>query len=54
MSVMLFLHTLTEKLRPASQFHDAMTMTVTAAAELNGVNSIEQKALREAWSEVGV
>jgi Zn-dependent metalloprotease len=46
--------TLTEKLRPASQFRDAMAMTVTAAAELYGVNSLEQKAVREAWSEVGV
>jgi Zn-dependent metalloprotease len=46
--------TLTEKLRPASQFHAAMNMTVTAAAELFGVNSLEQKAVREAWSEVGL
>jgi Zn-dependent metalloprotease len=45
---------LTEKLRPASKFHDAMTITVTAAAELYGINSLEQKAVREAWSEVGV
>lgn len=46
--------TLTEKLRPESNFHDAMTMTVTVAAELYGANSIEQKAVREAWSEVGL
>jgi Zn-dependent metalloprotease len=46
--------TLTDKLRPASKFHDAMTMTVSAAAELYGVNSLEQKAVREAWGEVGI
>jgi Zn-dependent metalloprotease len=46
--------TLTEKLRPGSKFRDAMTMTVTAAAELYGPNSLEQKAVREAWSEVGL
>jgi Zn-dependent metalloprotease len=46
--------TLTEKLRPGSKFHDAMTMTVTVAADLYGSNSLEQKAVREAWSEVGV
>jgi Zn-dependent metalloprotease len=45
---------LTEKLRSGSGFRDAMTMTVTVAAELYGPNSIEQKAVREAWSEVGV
>ncbi len=45
---------LTEKLRPTSQFRDAMNMTVTAAAELYGINSLEQKTVREAWSEVGV
>jgi Zn-dependent metalloprotease len=45
---------LTEKLRPASSFRDAMTLTVAAAAELYGVNSLEQKAVREAWSEVGI
>lgn len=46
--------TLTEKLRPASVFRDAMIMTVTAAAELYGTNSFEQKAVRESWAEVGV
>ncbi len=46
--------TLAEKLRPASQFRDALNMTVAAAGELFGVNSIEQKAVREAWAEVGL
>jgi Zn-dependent metalloprotease len=45
---------LTDKLRAGSSFHDAMTMTVTAAAELYGSNSLEQKAVREAWFEVGL
>jgi len=46
--------TLTDKLRPSSGFHDAMMMTVAAAGELYGINSREQKAVREAWSEVGL
>jgi Zn-dependent metalloprotease len=50
----IWYRTLTEKLRPASTFRDAMSMTVQAAAELFGANSREQKAVREAWSEVGV
>jgi len=45
---------LTEKLRPTSNFHDAMMVTVAAAGEMYGVNSLEQKAVREAWSEVGI
>jgi len=45
---------LTEKLRPRSNFRSAVTMTVTAAAELYGSNSLEQKAVREAWAEVGL
>jgi Zn-dependent metalloprotease len=46
--------TLTEKLRPASGFSDAMRMTVTVAGALYGANSLEQKAVREAWAEVGL
>jgi Zn-dependent metalloprotease len=45
---------LTEKLRPGSNFHDAMMMTVAVAGQLYGVNSLGQKAVREAWSEVGI
>jgi Zn-dependent metalloprotease len=45
---------LTEKLRPNSRFQDAMNMTVSSAGELYGLNSKEQKAVREAWSAVGV
>ncbi len=45
---------LTEKLRPTSNFKDAMNVTVQSAGELYGKNSAEQKATREAWSEVGI
>jgi Zn-dependent metalloprotease len=50
----IWYRTLTEKLRPSSNFRDAVTMTVTAAAELYGSNSLEQKAVREAWDAVGL
>ncbi len=50
----IWYQTLTEKLRPGSDFHDAMTLTVGAAGEIFGANSLEQKAVRTAWSEVGV
>jgi Zn-dependent metalloprotease len=50
----IWYRTLTEKLRPGSKFRDALTMTVTASAELYGSNSLEQKAVREAWSAVGL
>ena len=46
--------TLTDKLRPNSNFRDAVNLTVQAAAELFGLNSLEQKAVREAWNEVGL
>jgi hypothetical protein len=29
-------------------------MTVAVAGEIFGVNSLEQKAVREAWLEVGI
>lgn len=45
---------LIDKLRPASNFQDAMRMTVAVAGELYGINSLEQKAVREAWAEVGI
>jgi len=46
--------TLADKLRPASNFRDAVNMTVQAAGEIFGKNSLEQKATREAWAEVGL
>ncbi len=46
--------TLTQKLRPDSDFRDAVNLTVSSAGELYGVNSREQKAVREAWARVGL
>jgi Zn-dependent metalloprotease len=43
-----------EKLRPHSNFADAVRLTVQVAGEIHGVNSLEQKAVREAWSTVGL
>ncbi|MBZ5495312.1 MAG: peptidase M4 family protein [Acidobacteriia bacterium] len=45
---------LCERLRAHSTFSDAMNLTVRTAAEIYGVNSLEHKAVREAWSEVGL
>jgi Zn-dependent metalloprotease len=45
---------LTRRLRPEYGFGDAVNATMKAAAELFGVSSREQKAVREAWSEVGL
>jgi Zn-dependent metalloprotease len=51
---MIWYRTMTQKLRPGSRFHEAMNLTVMAAGELFGSNSLEQKAAREAWAEVGM
>jgi Zn-dependent metalloprotease len=45
---------LTEQLRSGSTFRDAMMKTVAVAGKLYGLNSLEQKAVRGAWSEVGI
>jgi Zn-dependent metalloprotease len=45
---------LCEKLHTHSTFADALNMTVRAAGELYGLNSLEQKATREAWAAVGL
>lgn len=45
---------MTERLRPASNFRSAMMMTVAVAGEMFGTNSLEQKAVREGWAEVGI
>jgi Zn-dependent metalloprotease len=45
---------LCERLGAHSGFADAMNMTVHGAGELYGLNSREQKATREAWSDVGL
>jgi len=48
----IWYETLTKKLSENSQFVDAAEATIASAAELYG--STEEKAVREAWSEVGV
>ncbi len=50
----IWYRTLAEKLHTNSTFHDAMNLTMSSAGELFGVNSKEQKAVREAWAEVGL
>jgi Zn-dependent metalloprotease len=45
---------LTEQLRSGATFRDAMMKTVAVAGKLYGLNSLEQKAVRAAWSEVGI
>jgi Zn-dependent metalloprotease len=46
--------TLTERLRPWSAFAQAAKHTISVAGELYGNDSKEQKAVRDAWHEVGV
>jgi Zn-dependent metalloprotease len=46
--------TLTERLRPFSEFPDAAEATVTVAGELFGDGSQEQEQVRDAWRQVGV
>jgi Zn-dependent metalloprotease len=45
---------LTEKLRSNSNFQNAADLTHEAAGELYGANSLEQKAIRKGWTEVGI
>ncbi len=46
--------TLTERLKPFSEFLDAAEATVTVAGELFGDGSQEQEHVRDAWRQVGV
>ncbi|MGH9367310.1 MAG: M4 family metallopeptidase [Thermoanaerobaculia bacterium] len=46
--------TLTERLRPRSDFAAAARATETVAGELFGTDSAEQKAVREGWRRVGL
>jgi len=46
--------TLTDKLSGDSDFQDAATLTYVTAGRLFGQGSIEQKAVRFGWSEVGI
>jgi Zn-dependent metalloprotease len=46
--------TLTDKLAERSTFQDAANLTYQAAAELFGVGSLEQLAVKKGWSEAGI
>ncbi|NLV32100.1 MAG: peptidase M4 family protein [Acidobacteria bacterium] len=50
----IWYRTLCDKLRPNSTFREACSRSVTAAGELYGPNSPEQKATRESWAAVGL
>jgi len=45
---------LTEKLGARSTFQDAANLTFEAAGELFGADSLEQKAVKTGWAEVGI
>lgn len=46
--------TLRDRLRPNSAFQDCADATFDVARELFGANSVEQRAVREAWGVVGI
>ncbi|HEX7973876.1 MAG TPA: M4 family metallopeptidase, partial [Anaerolineales bacterium] len=46
--------TLKDKLQPGSDFQSAALLTYQAAGELFGEGSLEQKAVRTGWAEVGI
>ncbi|OHE56851.1 MAG: peptidase M4 [Thermodesulfovibrio sp. RBG_19FT_COMBO_42_12] len=46
--------TLRDRLRPGSDFKDAASLTTAVAGELYGSGSLEQKAVKEGWAEVGI
>jgi Zn-dependent metalloprotease len=46
--------TLRDKLRSTATFQEAAELTYQAAGELFGAGSLEQKAVRFGWSEVGI
>ena len=45
---------LTEKLKNNSNFQNAADLTFEAAGEIFGTNSLEQKAVKKGWSQVGI
>jgi Zn-dependent metalloprotease len=51
---MIWYKTLTEKLTSLSNFQNAADLTYQAAGELYGTNSLEQKAAKTGWAEVGI
>jgi Zn-dependent metalloprotease len=46
--------TLRDRLRPRSDFKQGANLTIAVAGELYGQGSDEQKAVREAWKQVGI
>ena len=46
--------TLRDKLRPNSSFRDAARWTAAVAKDLYGAGSLEEKAVRAGWTEVGI
>ena len=46
--------TLTEKLTSQSNFQNAADLTYAVAGELYGTDSLEQKAVKTGWAEVGI
>lgn len=46
--------TLRDKLQVSSSFQDAANLTYQTAGELFGTGSLEQKAVRKGWAEVGI
>jgi Zn-dependent metalloprotease len=46
--------TLSDKLGSTANFQSAANLTYETAGELYGANSLEQKAVRKGWSEVGI
>jgi len=45
---------LTEKMTSSSNFQNAADLTFEAAGELFGANSLEQNAVKNGWSQVGI
>lgn len=45
---------LRDRLRPGSDFKDAAGFTAAVAGELYGRGSLEEKAVKEGWAEVGI
>ncbi len=45
---------LRDRLRPESDFSNAAGLTAAVAGELYGSGSLEQKAVKEGWAEVGI
>jgi Zn-dependent metalloprotease len=51
---MIWYKTLTEKLTERSNFQDAANLTYQSAGDLYGIGSLEQSAVKNGWSKVGI